>query len=267
MREARETILYPGTFTEVLKPKNGAKTLEALVRAEMRKNGYPTNSCLEVPCDQPNICDLLTDCELGSGSPPTLCSFNGLNGSGLEGNCYGLGGTLAEVTTIDTDTFDFSVTKDNVLLDINDAGGSLGAGETARFLGTNGTITAEVGVYTSGGGAPSTGSRTYNSATDFYTWIKHDTALEQLSLRSGLAANVDYFHVGLDETSVVIGHSTAAFITVKEEPLFTGGTHTINVDGLVLYADSTAAASDGLPAGALYLADVGGGNRAICIVQ
>ena len=54
--------------------------LNRLVEDILRENGYPTKGC--TPCIQPDICDLLTDCNLGGGSLPAgtegdLLYFNG----------------------------------------------------------------------------------------------------------------------------------------------------------------------------------------------
>ena len=88
MSNKLDYIIKPGHYN--VKEKNikyYGLDFSAEVRAEMRANGYPTRLDCNVPCDQPNICDLLTDCNFGGGG-----SFSGvqtdstLAGTGLTGN-------------------------------------------------------------------------------------------------------------------------------------------------------------------------------------
>ena len=243
------TILHPGVYYETPEQR-GKKSIESLVRAEMRRNGYPTTSCYDTPCTQPDICDKLTGCTLPGGA---VCALNGILGTGLEGDCISLGGDLTQDTVITSLTFDFSLVKDNVKLDINDAGGTLGAGETARFIGTNGTVTAETGVYTAGGGTPSTGSRLANSSTNFYAIQAFDPTLERYILNAGLTTNAYNTTLVLDKDTVtlgLVGSSTTTLVIDKFN--FTGGTDIVKLVGLPVFANNAAATGAGLTADCVY---------------
>lgn len=250
---AKETVLYPGTYYTTDSPA-GKNSLESRIRAVLRDCGYPCVNCNDAPCTQPDICDLISACP-GSG---TLTSLNGVQGDGTTGDEFRLGGSLDRVTAINTSTFDFSFYKDNVKLDINDAGGSLGAGEVARFLGTNGTITAEVGVYTTGGGAPQFGARWYNSGSDVYNTIQQSSALETLSLKAGLAANTDYFEVNIKKDAIFIGHADTVSTSLEIKAFsFTGGSYITLLRNLPVFADNSAAVAAGLPVDTLYKTSTG----------
>ena len=172
----KEHVPHPGTYYKG-SPIKGQMTFEAIVRAELRKCGYPCVNCNDCDGTQPDLCATIADAGCAVGA------FAMNNGTEIVASFGGLGGPLVRNTVINTSTFDFSVVKDNVKLDVNDAGGTLGAGETARFIGTNGTITAETGVYTNGGGAPTTGSRLFNSASNFFAVIALDPTLEQIKCK------------------------------------------------------------------------------------
>lgn len=258
----KETILHPGVFTKTTEWRK-KESIESIVRKVMRDNGYPTFQCGETVCNQPNICDLLTDCGVGVA----LGATNGITGTGVEGDLFRLGADLTENTVISTDIYDFSVSKDFVKLDVNDAGGVLGGGEVARFIGDNGTVTAEVGVYTNNSGAPSVGERVYNSTSDAYTWLKHDSNVGNLSLRSGLQANTHYFTATLSPTNIEIGHSdtTSTSLEIKSFS-FTGGSYIFLLKNLPTFASNAAAVTAGLPTDALYKMSLGGGNFGVSIV-
>ena len=205
------------------------------------------NDCLTG--DGNNFCTLVGDCMQILG----LASLNGISGSGSTGDEFVLGGTLDRITDIATSTFDFSATKDNVKLDINDAGGSLGPGETARFYGTDGTQTAQIGVYTTSGGAPSASQLTSNSSTTFYSRVAHNTALETLLVDAGRTSNgySAYAYFDVDTARIGLTGSSDTNLTV-EKFAFTGGTDVIKLINLPTFADNAAAATALLPIDSIY---------------
>ena len=90
----KEYIGLPGTFREKMKGmKQPGLDFSRLVRDEMRANGYPTKECTDV-CNQPDICDLLTDCGFSTGSGTTTVAL-GLAGQNLTVTVNGVGDTIA----------------------------------------------------------------------------------------------------------------------------------------------------------------------------
>jgi hypothetical protein len=251
----KKTALIPGVFMETCNSR-GLTTIEGIVEKVLIANGYPV---VGNTCNQPDICDLLTDCDLGGGGGiSSICALNGLSGTGLEGDCATLGGVLIQVTDIVTDAYDFSVTKDNVKLDINDAGGTLGAGEVARFYGTNGTIIAESGVFTNGGGAPTVASRVYNSGDNFYAIQAVDTTLERIIYNVATSTNSYLTSFVMTDESVLFGLTGITTTTFNVEKFtFTGGTDIIKLVGLPTFANNAAAAAASLPVDSLYKTGAG----------
>lgn len=232
-----KTYIYSGMFAESCKAIPG-KAIEDIVEKVLLANGYPV---VGNTCNQPTL------------TGAAVCAENGLSGTGVAGDCVVLGGTLLSATDIDTDTFDFSVTKDNVKLDINDSGGSMGTGEVARFIGVNGTLTAETGVFTNGGGAPSIASRTFDSGSNLYTLVQHNTTLNQLILECGDTDNAYNSFVLLreDEASIGLDEGTLTRVLVARDP-YTGSDYVIKLEGLFTFADNIAAAAAGLPLNSIY---------------
>ena len=246
-----ETLLYPGVFTKT--SRRGATTIESICRKVLRDNGYPTSSCMDTPCTQPDLCLKIADCTPGGGGISEVCALNGLSGVGLEGNCVQLGGSLIQATTVDTATFDLAFAKDNVRLDINDNGGTLGAGETARFLATSGTITAEVGTYTNGGGTPVVGARVANTANNFFALELFDTVLNRYVINAGLTTNTYSSTLYLDKDKMQVGLSgTTSTLLVIEKFTFTGGTDIVKLINLPVFADNAAATGAGLTTDCVY---------------
>lgn len=88
----KEYIGLPGTFREKIKGmKQPGLDFSRLVRDELRANGYPTKECTDV-CNQPNICDLLTDCNLGGSTTTTVAL--GLTGQDLTVTVNGVADTI-----------------------------------------------------------------------------------------------------------------------------------------------------------------------------
>lgn len=255
MSNPKNIFILPGTFNETSRRDGVGLNLRSVIRDELRSNGYPTNSCLDVTCSQPNLCDLLTGCDLGGGS---LGAFNGVEGTGVEGDLFRLGGILGQDTEIDTDVHDFEILKGNSKLQFLQSALPLGAGESIRLYGVSGAVTAESGIYETGGGLPSIASRTYNSGSDVYTWLKHDTSLGSLTIRSGLAVESGYFNVTMDDNEIVIGRSDTSSVLLKiTRKAYNGGSFVFSIEGLSEYIDDADAVSNGLGPDDLYIVDAG----------
>jgi hypothetical protein len=73
----KEYIGLPGTYREKMKgTKQPGLDFSRLIRDELRANGYPTKDCADV-CNQPDICDLLVDCDFGSGTTTVALGLAG----------------------------------------------------------------------------------------------------------------------------------------------------------------------------------------------
>ena len=110
-----------------------------------------------------------------------------------------LGGDLIQDTTIDATTaYELFLAKDNVTMELVNSALPGGAGEAARFYGSDGTSVAEVGVYTSGGGVPSAGLRS-SSATQYWR-MRQLPSIDRLIMDAGITANTYGFHTLLGST-------------------------------------------------------------------
>lgn len=253
----KNIFLIPGTYIETSRRDAPGVDVRSLIRSELRSNGYPTNNCYDKSCVQPVICDLLTDCSTGGGGGD-LCAINGLT-LFEDPACIGLGGSLELNTTIDVDSNDFEIINDVVKLEFSQIALPFGGGPSVRLYGTDGVTTAEMGVYQSGGGVPSIGQRTYNSGSDVYTWINHDTALSNLTIRSGAASESGYFTVTMDENEVIIGRADTNSVILKvERRSFDDGSFVMSLEGLPTYIDNADAIAAGLSTNDLYKVDAGG---------
>lgn len=254
-KSPKNVFIYPGTYLETTRRDANGLDVRGLIREELRLNGYPTNNCFDKNCIQPDICDLIISCG-GAGEP--LNSYNGITGTGIGGDLFKLGGDLNENTVIDTSGFDFEVLNDNTKLEFTQAALPLGAGPSTRLFGANGLTTAELGIYQTGSGVPSVGQRTYNTGTDFYTWIRHDTTLEQLTIRSGLTVETGFFTVTMDKNEIIIGREDTNSIVLRvERKTFDDGSFVVSLEGLPTYTNEAHAISAGLTSNNLYKVDAG----------
>lgn len=275
----QEYIGLPGTFTvKTSGTKQVGLDFSRIFREELRANGYPTIVGCDVICEQPNICDLLADCGGISGLTTVetilvgqilTTTVNGIadtvtlpfntytNGLTLTGSDVELGGTLQQSTTITAPTtFDLEVVKDNVRFKVDNTGfAAFGNGESASFLGDNGTLTARTGVYTDAFGNPAMGAHANNTSTGIYQQFYLNPQTDSAFLKVGRVAPDEFMLAQLTVDRSEFGYQTnAVFAEVKlvvEKVIAPTVATVIKLVGLSTFANDGAAAA-ALPQNSLW---------------
>lgn len=180
-------------------------------------------------------------------------TLNGISGNGATSSEVVLGGALDRNTTIDAGaTHTFTLTKENVKFEVVNSAAPGGAGESVRMYGTDGTTVADMGVYTSGGGAPSAGVRTGTSSTFYNT--RYLPAVDTLVSEAGFVADSHKFVIELGTSRALFGMSTGSLAVgvMVEDTTLGNGNGIILLKGLPTYANNAAAVTGLLPTDAVY---------------
>lgn len=290
----KETFLIPGVYTERgRKPGEKTKSIEQIVSKTMNLCGYPCSACGLDDCATADLCatissagcvgggvvtsesplsgsgTLVSPITLGPGGsvgntlvwngsawlPQAIVANNGL--SNVSG-AIKLGGTLLQTTNITAPAnFDLFITKDNVSFQLDGTGGSpFGTGESARIVGSSGSIIAESGIYTNFGGAPQIASYAANSTTNKYQQFFISPLLESAFIRSGQTIPQDVLtYVKYDSSSLETGYTNnttvQSLIMYIQEVTVPAPNIVMRITGLLTFANDAAAIA-ALPANTLW---------------